>query len=178
MTIKQLIIGCLQKLSSKQSGEWRDTKGINNEYVDKIIKIQRENHGFLLGGSIALILGDVLPSRDIGDIDLIVSEDDFSQSNLYMKASESDAYGGLPSVDKQRYRCFYAYEKGIVINILVYERGVTFRRKNITLSDGSVIACHNFDDILRWKEKYNRPKDIQDLKRIMDKACEEAIFGG
>lgn len=181
MTIRQLITGCLQKLNSRPSGS-PSVMGINGKDIDMILAIQRDNPDFLLGGSAALILADILPYREMGDIDIITHEDAFVQSNLYMNARESNNYVGVESVDKQKYKSYYVehkrYQNVTYINLLVYDRGIRLNRQSVDLGTGHKIVCQNLDDILYWKQQYNRDKDIKDLEIIMSKACEDAVFGG
>ena len=145
------------------------------KHVLKAIRVMQKSNGkLLLCGSAALILGDLLPCRHMHDVDFAVNEKNFNPS-LY---TEVTPYEGQ---DEEGYTSFmtrvWIDSKRVEINILVFD-DEKFNSENIKLLDGSTIKSQSSKDILSWKQKYNRPKDIKDLNDIATKALEEAVFGG
>jgi hypothetical protein len=154
MTTKQQIIGCQQKLNSKQAGDIADIIRI-------VTYLQKQEPNALLCGSVALYFADLLPYRNFGDIDFVINRKHFNTEDLpYRK----DKYAGI-NRKRDKYESYhldyYRMGKDVSINFLVHDDDVQLNEQTI-----KTIKCQSVDDILHWKRKYNRPKDKQDLKKI------------
>lgn len=165
MTIRQLITGCLQKLNSKQSGS------IDVNTIDKIRAFQKQHPEALLCGSAALILSDMMPYREIHDVDFVINKRHFDQLSYMM--AKTNPYD---NEEEDGYISYSNMIGSIEFNLLVFDNNIKLKEKTITLPQGD-IKCQEINDILYWKRKYNRLKDKEDLENI-NKAFEEAIFGG
>ena len=174
MTIKKQFIGYLQKLNSKLSGD-------PVFQVAKTVSTFQEMYPeAILCGSGALILSGMLPYRKMHDIDFIVSYDQFYNSDCGLWTS-TDTYAVVNGFTDPKYTS-YIYKDTInnfIINLLVFGHKNDFNIDticNLKYSYGYEIKCQSFEDIISWKQKYNRPKDKEDLRIIMDKAFDDAVF--
>jgi hypothetical protein len=166
MMIKKLVTGCLQKLNLKSSGK---TSSLPHHFIYAIENFQKEHPEMLLCGSVALILNEALPYRKVHDIDFVINRQHFDSHRLGHRANPytNEVHDG-----------YYSHEievQDILINMLVFDDDIKLNEKTIISPFNTKIKCQDINDILLWKRKYNRPKDIEDLNNI-NKAIEDAIF--
>ena len=146
---------------------------INILTISIIEEIQKNNPDFLLCGSIALILKGLLPNRDVSDIDFVTNHRFAIESNL--KLNSTRAYGGFYGGDRHTsLMCSYS-PLNIKVNILAFPDDVEFQTENLNILNITNIKCQNFQDIVNWKEKYNRSKDQIDLDKLHIKLIEDAL---
>ena len=62
------------------------------------------------------------------------------------------------------------------INVLVFEDTIKLNSENLNFLNIFNIKQQKLEDIINWKEKYNRPKDIMDLEKITLRVIEEAML--
>ncbi len=168
MMINQRLHGFLRKLSSKQN---KKEDFLPSVFIYAVESLQKNNPTLLLCGSVALILSDLLPYRKVHDIDFVINRRHFDNSDLWVRTSP------YPEMSDDGYESYEMKQNGIFVNLLVFDDDVKLNEKVIMSPFNTEIRCQDLNDILSWKRKYNRPKDIEDLKNI-DNAFEEAIFGG
>jgi hypothetical protein len=140
--------------------------------VSFMIKQLQSNHkDIFLCGSAALILKGVLPNRDIHDIDFVSSNSDIIKElglwpDVYSDVEKDDEYVS--------YSGFTRYST-VKINILLFKKNKEFNLDIVESNYGNII-CQNVDDIVVWKQRYNRKKDLVDLDNIAANMLEKAIF--
>lgn len=137
--------------------------------IDTITQLQRRFPSLILCGSVSLILLDVLPNRSISDIDFATT-DVTVIGRLHLRQDSYDdeeTNGG--------YTSFSGVYMGNKINVLLFSLGTEIKTEMITRSTDS-IRSQLVSDILYWKEKYNRPKDLSDLDSISLNMLEKAVF--
>lgn len=169
MMIKKPLTGFLPNHSSRQSGNRFPS------HVLEIIRVVQKKHpNFLLCGSAALILAGVLPYREMHDLDFAVNRSHFNNWGF----SKTNPYEGQTEDGYESYISRYAAQGiGMDVNVLVFDNSITLNSEDIIISQGNrPIKSQCLNDIMFWKEKYNRPKDIKDLDAIASKALEDAIF--
>ena len=136
--------------------------------IDTIIYLQRRFPSLILCGSVSLILLDVLPNRSISDIDFVTTDVTvLGKLNLRQDSYLEEENGG--------YTSFSGYYMGSKINVLLFSLGTEIKTQAITMPTDS-IRSQLVSDILYWKEKYNRPKDLSDLDSISLNMLEKAVF--
>jgi hypothetical protein len=116
-----------------------------------------------------LILLDVLPNRSVSDIDFVTTDVSVI-GKLHLRQDSYDdeeTNGG--------YTSFSGVYMGNKINVLLFSLGTEIKTEMITRSTDS-IRSQLVSDILYWKEKYNRPKDLSDLDSISLNMLEKAVF--
>jgi hypothetical protein len=143
------------------------------EHLKIIRQLQANHKDLILCGSAALILADVLPDRDIGDIDFVTNNNNV----ISILGLSRDAYadevinGGYLSYSSARVGIFGVYK----LNVLVFNPEISIDTEIIKLFGGDLV-CQRISDIIRWKEKYNRTKDIVDLDNMCLNMLEKAVF--
>lgn len=144
--------------------------------IPVIMEIQGKNPKFLLGGSVALVLTGSLPEREIGDIDFILNKNQLNGNLFGFSSLRFEPYA--PNVDDRyaSYRAYYnlnglSYE----VNLLVFDNDIALNEDKIIYFNNKSIKIQKVDDILQWKQKYNRDKDITDLNNIADKFIENIL---
>lgn len=144
------------------------------EYLNKIRQLQAENNNLILCGSAALILADIMPDREIGDLDFATTDG----STILKLSLNRDVYadevlnGGYCSYSRQSLRQGFGTYK---INVLLFNPETIINTETIKLPGGDIV-CQRISDILYWKEKYNRKKDLIDLDAISLNMLEKAVF--
>lgn len=139
--------------------------------LETIRSFQKHNPKVLLCGSAALILSGLLPHREMHDIDFILNRKYFKESKLWMKTTP------YSEQEEDGYTSYLMRSMSVEINLLIFEDNIILKSEEVIPYKGSKsIICQNLNDIISWKEKYNRPKDIRDLDAITSKAFEEAVF--
>ena len=149
------------------------------DVLTKIKYIQVRNPGFLLCGSAALIMCGVLPNRDMSDIDFVAHKADFEKTKLSLGYDEYSSLNHGPKYDS--YSCYHG---SIKINVLIFSDDIQLNTESFSISKPNMfrpfapltVRHQALQDIINWKEKYNRPKDIRDLDKITSKALEAAIL--
>ncbi len=137
--------------------------------IDTITYLQRRFPSLILCGSVSLILLDVLPNRSVSDIDFVTTDVSVI-GKLHLRQDSYDdeeTNGG--------YTSFSGVYMGNKINVLLFSLGTEIKTEMITRSTDS-IRSQLVSDILYWKEKYNRPKDLSDLDSISLNMLEKAVF--
>lgn len=116
----------------------------------------------VLSGSVALILSGDMPVREIGDVDFVTKK----QNYLHVKGQLLQL--GFESVFDESYDCddteetFENLKNTEGVNIMVYNRSVLIYTKKL----GS-LTVQDSKQIIYYKNKMARPKDLQDLKGIL-----------
>jgi len=142
----------------------------DSEVLRVIKNIQSKYSELILCGSASLIMREVLPNRDMSDIDFVVNETNLTFTDLI----PDDGYCHLNQEDG--YKSYsYTHEQGFFIrhkiNILIFHDDITL---NTEITSG--VKHQALRDIINWKEKYNRSKDIEDINNITTKAIEETLL--
>lgn len=148
--------GFLKKDNLKLTGQ---------QNVDTFLKLQKDNPHIMLCGSLALIIGNLLPEREISDIDVVLNERHLSKISVKINL-DLDPYSDLNADDN--YASYHGTYKDQTFNFIVFDDDVDLTTEYINYN-GVNIKCQKLDDIMKWKEKYNRPKDQEDLDKIIDK---------
>ena len=117
----------------------------------------------VLSGSVALILSGDMPIREIGDVDFVTEK----QNYLLIKGQLLQL--GFKSVFDESYDCeddteetFENLKNTEGVNIMVYNRPVPIYTKRLGL-----LTVQDSKQIIYYKNKMARPKDLQDLKGIL-----------
>ena len=136
-----------------------------------ISDLQNKNPELFLCGSAALILAGYLDERVISDIDFVLRAKDL-KAIIGVSGLRKDRY---PNDVQDGYSSWHCSYKHCTINLLAFDDDNTsFDTETITHS-GKTIEVQKVDDILRWKKKYNRSKDIKDLNNIANKLIEDLL---
>lgn len=136
--------------------------------------IQKANPEFLLCGSAALILLDMMPNRSMSDIDFVTNKKFLKKSSLCLR---SDKYNNMNDGDKyESYSCSLINSGTYKINVLAFDDDVQLYYDSLKILHLTEIKHQRLQDIINWKEKYNRPKDIQDLEKILTKVIETTVL--
>jgi len=139
----------------------------NNGVLVAITELQQKNPHLILCGSAALIMLGILENRHMSDIDFAVNDEAFIR--IPTLPQFPDPYSELNSADG--YKSHSGYYQRFKINTLVFEDHIPLYSEEF-----NGIKHQRLEDIINWKEKYNRPKDIKDLEKITIKAIEEALY--
>jgi hypothetical protein len=144
------------------------------EHLNLIRQLQANHKDLILCGSVALILADVLPDRSIGDIDFVTNNRNIiNELNLTRDAyADEVANGGYLSYSVTQIRQGFGLYK---LNVLIFNPCVSIETETIKLPGGDLV-CQRISDIIHWKEKYNRTKDIIDLDNMSLNMLEKAVF--
>ena len=137
--------------------------------IDTITYLQKRFPSLILCGSVSLILLDILPNRSVSDIDFVTT-DVTVLGKLHLRQDSYDdeeTNGG--------YTSFSGVHMANKINVLLFSLGTEIKTQTITMPTDS-IRSQLVSDILYWKEKYNRPKDLSDLDSISLNMLEKAVF--
>lgn len=122
------------------------------------LKIRKKHPQFKLCGSVALILSGKLPVRDVYDIDFVVNESEINLETV----KKSTIYEPLIN-EKDGYECYSIRDDSTYCyNLFVFKKDIPVKSREINIK----IPIQLEDDILKWKAKYNRPKDKEDLRNI------------
>lgn len=119
-----------------------------------------ERSNYVLFGSAAILMNGVDLGRAIADLDIFVSDATFrSLKGRFPLRSKDASEGGLV--------CSYIPAENV--EILKSFPGVTFEQ--VRINARLVEVAHGFaladlNDLKRWKETQNRPKDIGDIRAI------------
>lgn len=137
--------------------------------IDTIRYLQGRFPSLILCGSVSLILLDILPNRSVSDIDFVTTDVTvLDKLQVYRDSYDNEEKNG-------GYTSFSGYYNGNKINILFFTLGTEIKTQTITTPTYS-IRSQLVSDILYWKEKYNRPKDLSDLDSISLNMLEKAVF--
>lgn len=139
-------------------------------------ELQKKHPRFYLAGSAALILSDLLPNRPMSDLDFVLKHSDLPRwrnffSNLMVSQYPKSFEDGYESYDAT----LKINNGSVKINLLVFDDNKLIRTTYVK-ADHLPIAIQNTEDIIAWKQKYNRPKDIVDLEAMSQRALEKALF--
>lgn len=176
MMIKKFLTGSLKSANLKQNDPIPDfPEAFPKQTINAIENIQRKFPSLILCGSAALMLTSTLPYRPMHDIDFVLNECNFKNDGIWNKTKP------YASEENDGYTSYYMLYQpmsqiGIEINLLVFSNDVDLKSEYINSFGQKQIKIQRLEDILYWKEKYNRPKDIQDLDAIALKALEDAVF--
>jgi len=145
-----------------------------SDYLNLIRQLQSNHKDLILCGSAALILAEVLPDRNIGDIDFVTNNRAMiSALNLTRDAyADEVANGGYLSYSVTKIREGFGTYK---LNALVFNPEACIDTEIIKLSGGDIV-CQRISDVIQWKQKYNRKKDIIDLDNMSLNMLEKAVF--
>jgi UTP-glucose-1-phosphate uridylyltransferase len=117
----------------------------------------------------------VLPERDVGDIDFATTNRDIVSKLKLTKDVYADevANGGYLSYSVTK---LSLTGSGLFkLNVLIFKPDTNINTEKININ-GSDILCQRISDILYWKEKYNRTKDLIDIDAISLNMLEKAVF--
>ena len=139
-------------------------------------RLQTVNPRLYLAGSVALMASGLLPERKIGDIDFVINEEDFKDIEL-IKNIRMDTVGPYaePKHLNEGYTSYHGVSGIYSINLLVYNKDVEITHEVLNYENKDFLI-QKLDNILYWKEKYNRDKDIKDLEIINTILLEKAFF--
>lgn len=164
-----------------ESDHYKYISTINNDStLDSTMKVverlQLLNPKLYLAGSIALMASGHLDHRKSNDIDFVMAKDDLKSLQL-VKHFSKDSSGPYSN---QKHLCIgYSSYHGVSgaysINILVYDDESDLESETIIYNQ-KAFKIQKLDDILYWKTKYNRNKDIKDIEQINLKLLEKAFF--
>lgn len=149
---------------------------LEDEVLELIFNIQKKNPHILLCGSSVLMLKELLDKRSMSDIDFVCNREYLEDLNEpwikdeYFKAkNHKHNYESLS--------CSYEYNGlSYKINMLVHDDSTKLYAEELEIPNMGKIKHQRLEDIIKWKEKYNRPKDIQDLDKILTKAIETTVL--
>ena len=137
--------------------------------ISTIVRLQTRFPSLILCGSVSLILLDILPNRKVSDIDFVTTNvTTINKLNLRQDSYDDEETNG-------GYTSFSGYYEGSKVNILLFSPGTEIQTEIIKRPIHS-IRSQLVSDILYWKEKYNRPKDLSDLDSISLNMLEKAVF--
>lgn len=139
-----------------------------------ILDIQSKYTDFIVGGSAALIFAGLLEERDLGDVDIVTNIRHYNKLG-WLSGFSRDPY---PQQEKDDYESYHGTYKAnstrYSINILIHSDNTLLTFETIVYK-GHTIKIQKLDDILCWKKKYNRSKDIRDLENIANKLIEDIL---
>lgn len=125
------------------------------------LKIRKKNPHYVLCGSVALIMSGKLPVRDVHDIDFVTNERFISEKELNRLT-----YGEYGPTENDGYTCYEVLNYGVHgvwgYNLFVFPDDVDLKIKEINIT----VNIQHPDEILKWKKKYNREKDIEDIEQV------------
>lgn len=146
---------------------------LSDEGLDKIVSLQKENPQMILCGSVALIVASVLDERPVADIDFTAHRNYFDKLKLGglspddpYKDAEEDGYTSY-------HKNVYIGLKRLPLNVLIHEEDDAYITIQTVEYKGRIFTIQKVDDILCWKKKYNRSKDLRDLENIANKSLEK-----
>jgi hypothetical protein len=149
---------------------------LSEEGLDKIVSLQKENPQMILCGSVALIVASVLDERQVADVDFTAHRNYFGKMKLGglikddpYKDAEEDGYTSY-------HKILYLSSKRLPLNVLIHEDPDAFITIKTVEYKGRSFLIQKVDDILCWKKKYNRDKDLKDLDNIASKMVEELFL--
>ena len=148
-----------------------------NKVLDSVVNLQKINPQLLLCGSAALMIAEALPQRIPGDLDFVINKRDLP----FIKDITGLREDKYPTNEGDNYKSYhgtwrpYMFARSFSVNLLVFDDEVVLNSETIVCRK-ECVTVQKVDDILRWKEKYNRPKDIEDLNKITTKAIEETLL--
>jgi hypothetical protein len=150
---------------------------LSEEGLDKIVSLQKENPQMILCGSVALIVASILDERKVADVDFTAHRDYFDKLKLG-RLDKDDPY---KDAEEDGYTSYHKYiyinnNKRLPLNVLIHEDPDAYITIQTVEYRGRTFTIQKVDDILRWKKKYNRDKDIKDLENIAIKAVEELFL--
>jgi hypothetical protein len=145
-----------------------------DDALTAILDIQESFADFIIGGSAALILAGLLEERDLGDIDIITNVRHYNKLG-WLSGFSRDPYPQQEKDGYESYHCAYRTKSVIYnINLLIHNDNTLITYETI-IYKGNTIKIQRLDDILCWKKKYNRTKDILDLENIANKLIEDIL---
>jgi len=115
-----------------------------------------KNPGWYLAGSLALMISGEIRRDQVSDIDFV--SNNFPDSSFYARAY----YPQYPGTTYYHYKC------GDRIDLFVHKKPI---RCQLTAFD--CLRLQNIDDVLKWKQIFNREKDKLDLSAIN---LEDSLF--
>lgn len=144
---------------------------LTNDILVKIKELQDMYPAFMLSGSAALIACGIMDSRPMSDIDISMYSIDLPYwtflTGLRIDRDYPDSGHG--------YLSYHGSYLGINLNLLVFEDNIQLRSKHYNVPGVGSIRHQEIDDILMWKRKYARVKDLKDLENIANKAMERVL---
>lgn len=126
------------------------------DYATNLVKdILVKRPDYILCGSTALMLAGKLPERKIGDLDFICPSHKFDPTGLAL-------YGDYEPHVNDGYTCYKVSGDGeFYYNVFVHDPATV-----IQVQIEKDILMQSVDQILKWKEKYSRHKDLNDFIAI------------
>lgn len=146
---------------------------LTKDVLKIMFHLQQKYPKFILSGSAALIMCDALDDRPISDIDIVLKKSDLPYSTIFsgLKIDNTNYPTGGDG-----YNSYHASYKGLDMNLLVYDNDRLINHKDHYVPGVGIIKHQELQDIIYWKQKYKRPKDLKDIENITTKAMEKAIF--
>lgn len=141
-----------------------------NNYINLIKSMQKEHPELILCGSLALMHGDLLDIRSVSDIDFVTHKEQIPNINLRLSKDyryQEAEYDGYESYSSYRHNFEVGHYK---INVLAHKNDYKIETQII-----NGITVQNLDNIMKWKTKYNRPKDLKDIDNISNNIIENLI---
>jgi hypothetical protein len=126
------------------------------------MKIQKQYPEYILCGSVALILAGKIKVRDVHDLDFVTSSRLISKSEIEKRLLKTEEY--INEIENDDYTCYVStYNSCHKFNLFFFEE-----TKSSAKTIDMKIKIQDPDDIMKWKKKYNRPKDKKDIKESKD----------
>jgi hypothetical protein len=126
-------------------------KGFSYEF-SVLKKLLRNKIRFVIAGGYAM-----RKYRQIHDLDISVHPDDWKKLRVLVSGTDNIASGsGDPKYDVGKIEFFYTW----------YPRGFAYLdlEKEGFDVDENGFPCWSVDQTIRWKKKFGRPKDLQDIQ--------------
>lgn len=111
---------------------------VSNNILENIIKIQLEYSNIYVGGSISLILQNVIPFREVSDIDFISDK-------------KTHIYDVFNINDREKHPIIRKYYSNNIRNELFINPNAKFIEYNY---DGYIIKLSPIDETIEWKKKF------------------------
>ena len=145
-----------------------------------IATMQEQNPCLLLCGSAALIMSGALPMRAIGDIDFVINHRDLDSLKGFQSYSRDpypkEEHDGYQSYHASWYSSYNFFSRTrLDVNLLVFDNEIILNR-DTAIYTNMTYNIQKVDDILHWKQEYNREKDKEDMELIVTKSLEETLL--
>lgn len=150
-------------------------------HLDFIIEIQNKYPMLILCGSIALMAAKLLSEREPGDIDFVCLAKDvprFGWLNPLMREDSGGPYSLQP--DEMCYTSYHGSKKHnnkyYELNLLVHDNSNPEITTEYIFYNGKPILVQKLEDIISWKEEYDREKDKKDLEDIVSNIVDKEML--
>lgn len=124
---------------------------INDQILYSISELQSKHPNVYIGGSISLILQNIIPLREVSDIDLVTNE----RVHIY----------DIFNVDKEKHFLIRKYYSNNVRNELFINPNAKYIDFNYS---GFIIKLSPVDETIEWKKKFyektKKEKHLRDIK--------------